>query len=129
MSAAKAPTSGAAVVWSRFWNDVDNPAWLAARDLLDLCPTVRRFFAGYLDVDEEGVWLDWTTAAEHLADTGFSSTEGRLALLVAALTTGTPVDIGLLDSMGSWQDDVWAVMTSWATEGRLHLVDAYGNRP
>lgn len=80
------------------------------------------------------VVLDWESAAGRVdtghidtecIDTGqidaagFSSTEARLARLVAALTTGAPLDLASLAWMGSWSSQVWQVLCEWGTDGRL----------
>ncbi len=129
--------------WDEYWNGVGNQDWQAAGRLLDLSPRVRGYFAGHLAVvlkphhgddlddpyDDEGhepperrrreVTLDWEAAAGRIDADGFSSTEARLARLVAALTTGQPLELASLTWMGSWTAQVWQVLCEWGTDGRL----------
>ena len=115
------------------------PTRQAARLLLELSGRARRFYAAHLAVvlepafDVDGhqlperrreVILDGESAAEcidtgHIDAAGFSSTEARLARLVAALTTGAPLDLASLTWMGSWSSQVWQVLCAWGTAGRL----------
>ena len=131
-------------LWQEYWARVGNEDWQAARRLLELSWRVRGFYAAHLAVvlepafDDEGhelagrrreVVLDWESAADRIAtghiDTGqvdaagFSSTEARLARLVAALATGAPIDLASLAWMGSWSSQVWQVLCEWGTDGRL----------
>ncbi len=125
--------------WDECWDGVGNQDWQAARRLLDLSPRVCGYFAGHLAVvlephheddrdDDDGheppewrrdVVLDWEAAAGRIDAEGFSSTEARLARLVAALTTGQPLELASLTWMGSWSSQVWRVLCEWGTEGRL----------
>ncbi len=125
-------------LWDEYWNGVGNGDWQAARRLLELSPRVCGFFAGHLavvlepafddDRDDDGhemterrrdVTLDWEAAAGRIDADGFSSTEARLARLVAALTTGQPLELASLTWMGSWTAQVWTVLCEWGTDGRL----------
>lgn len=47
---------------------------------------------------------------------GLSSTEYRLARLVAALTTGQPIHLVSLSWMASWQGQMWRVLVQWGTD-------------
>jgi hypothetical protein len=79
---------------------------------------------GRLDL-ESGVWifntaLDWEGWVADVDERGraWSSTEWRLYDLVAGLTTGRPFNIvGVLDRMGSWEAEVWEILTEWGTGG------------
>jgi len=129
-------------LWQEYWNGVGNGNgdWQAARRLLELSPRVCGYFAGHLAVvlephddddrdDDDGhepperrrrdVTLDWVAAAGRIDADGFSSTEARLARLVAALTTGQPLELASLTWMGSWSSQVWRVLCEWGTDGRL----------
>ena len=126
-------------LWEQYWAVVANEDWRAARGLLELSGRVRRFYAAHLAVvlepafDDDGhqlperrqeVILDWESAAGcidtgHINAAGFSSTEARLARLVAALTTGAPLDLASLTWMGSWSSQVWQILCAWGTDGRL----------
>ena len=126
-------------LWQEYWNGVGNQDWQAARRLLDLSPRVRGYFAGHLavvlephyddDRDDDGheppelrrrdVTLDWVAAAGRIDAQGSSSTEARLARLVAALTTGQPLELASLTWMGSWTAQVWTALCEWGTDGRL----------
>lgn len=62
-------------------------------------------------------WRAWVADVD-LRGRGWSSTEWRLFAVVAALTTGRPLTIvGVLDRRGSWEADVWRVLTEWGTGG------------
>jgi len=131
-------------LWDEYWAGVGNEDWQAARLLLELSGRVRRFYAAHLAVDLEPAFdddghqpparrreviLDWESAAGcigpgcidtgHINAAGFSSTEARLARLVAAMTTGAPLDLASLTWMGSWSSQVWQVLCEWGTDGRL----------
>jgi len=123
-------------LWREYWVQVRNEDWLTAGRLLDLSPRVQGFFACYLaeDVvpsyDDDGherprslheVALDWEAAAARIEADGFSSTERRLAMLVAALTTGQPLDLESLTRMGYWTLQVWRVLLDWGTDGQATL--------
>lgn len=129
--------------WGQYWAEVGNEAWQAARRLLDLSPRVAGFYANHLEVvpvvryDDDGdiradlgdeLVLDWEAAADQIAADGFSSTEARLARLVAALTTGAPFPLADLGWMNDWTTDVLAVLVRWASDDRLS-VTAAGERP
>ena len=129
--------------WDRYWAEVGNETWQAARHLLDLSPRVAGFYANHLQVvpvvryDDDGdiradlgddLVLDWEAAAAQIAADGFSSTEARLARLVAALTTGAPFPLADLASMNDWTTDVLAVLVRWASDDRLDVTTA-GDRP
>jgi hypothetical protein len=129
-------TANDATRWDAYWSAVGNEDWLVARRLLELSPRVRSFFASHFEevqipiIDDGGrelglcrceLTLDWKAAAEHIDDDGFSSTEHRLARLVAALTAGEPVHLASLTLMNSWSTDVWRVLTEWGTDGRSTL--------
>ncbi len=123
-------------LWREYWAQVRNEDWLTARRLLELSPRVQGFFACYQaeDVvpiyDDDGherpqplrdVALDWEAAAARIEADGFSSTERRLAMLVAALTTGQPLDLESLTRMGYWTLQVWRVLLDWGTDGQATL--------
>lgn len=123
---------------------IGNESMLAALALLDLSPTVARDVAQFTewatasgrftyDRDENGhadpdtgvfhpdAFIDWEAWADDYDSHGrsWSSTEHRLAQLVAALTV---IDramkiTGVLDSMGSWESDVWRILVEWGTGG------------
>lgn len=65
--------------------------------------------------------IDWEAWAEDYdrEGRGWSSTEHRLAQLVAALTVRdrTMKISGVLDLMGSWERDVWRILVEWGTGG------------
>lgn len=128
--------------WSEYWTQVGNEDWLAARRLLDLSPRVSGFYGCYLTeelvpshIEDDGghlrtrkrpnLQLDWQAAASRVDADGFSSTERRLARLVAALATGHPVDLQDLSQLGSWSLDVWAILTEWATDGAATVHPAH----
>jgi hypothetical protein len=125
-----------AALWHDFWASVGNEDWLAAAHLLEASPRVRGYFARFLGEEltprfdtagnEAGtpfseVLLDWKAAADRIDLEGFSSTETRLARLVAALTTEQPFPIEDLTRMGSWSLHVWQALVEWGTDGRATL--------
>ena len=129
-------TTTETALWHHFWASVGNEDWLAAAHLLEASPRVRGYFACYLGeeltprLDEAGkevgppfseVMLDWQAAADRIHLEGFSSTEHRLARLVAALTTEQPFLIADLTRMGSWSMHVWQALVEWGTDGRATL--------
>lgn len=83
----------------------------------------RSSVSGFRDESGEWIWgleLDWEARVTDV-DTrgrGWSNTESRLFQLVAALLTGQPLKIvGVLDLMGSWETNVWRILTDWGTGG------------
>jgi len=123
--------------WQEYWTDVHNEDWLAARQLLELSPEVRDFYAWNLAEelvptdDDDGherhrsrreLRLDWAGAASRTDKDG-SFTERRVAHLVAALTADQPADLTLLTWMGSWSTPVWRILLGWGTDGRATLAE------
>lgn len=129
------PTPSGTPAWPDFWKQVGSEEWLAAKALLELDTygTVRNDAGHHLaypaqpyrTVNEDGercwaIVMDWegwvADVDEH--GRGWSSTERRLFHLVAALTTGRPLNIiGVLDQMNSWEHDVWRILVDWGTGG------------
>lgn len=68
-----------------------------------------------------GAVLDWEGWVADLdaRGRGWSSTENRLAPLVAAMVTpGRQVPVvGFLDSLAARETDVWRILTTWASGG------------
>ena len=129
-------TATETALWQEYWAGVRNEDWFAAARLLDASLRVRGYFACYLReeltprLDEAGnevgaplreVVLDWESAADRIHLDGFSSSEYRLARLVAALTTGEPFPIEDLARMGSWSTHVRQVLVEWGTAGTATL--------
>jgi len=136
MTTSNTPNITKTSLWQEYWTQVRNEDWLAARQLLDLSPRVHGFFACYLaeelvpTYDDDGherprslrdLNLDWAAAAARIDADGFSSTERRLARLVAALTTGQPLDLESMSRMGSWSLQVWQILLHWGTDGAATL--------
>lgn len=81
--------------WDDYWAGVGNEDMLAARDLINLSPAIRRHFEAFLDWDEYDdedpgyVWrsvnLDWCAAAEAADRWPCSTTERILLDLVLGL--------------------------------------------
>lgn len=115
--------------WERYWSQVGNEDYLAAKQLLDLSPRVANHFAAYAHArTDDGGWeVQWGKAIAALDTSGMSTTEMNLADLVAGLVC--PVDgasehlisVKSLAWMGSWTDDVLRILLAWATDGRLSL--------
>ncbi len=133
---AISPSSDPEHEWDEVWSQVRNDDWLAARRLLDISPRVRNYFARHLDeelsprfdldgteLDEprRDLELDWQAAADRIDSDGLSSTESRLAHIVAALTTDEPLNLASLSRLGSWTFDVWQVLAEWGTDGAAVL--------
>lgn len=118
-------TTAATAAWDAHWTGIRDEDWLAAKQLLDLSPRVAGYYASHLTPtrpDGRGTGeahLDWDAAASGIPEECFSSTERRLALLVAAVVTDAPVRLSDLGLMESWAVPVWQVLTSWATRGDL----------
>jgi hypothetical protein len=111
--------------WQDYWSDLDNEAWLAARELIELSPRLVDLFSLFLwgsEDDADGPWLDWQAAADHVeAGAGLSSGERRLAAVVLGLTAGRPVRLQDMGYEGSWSDAMWSVLVRWGTNGRLDV--------
>lgn len=130
--------------WERTWQAYGNEAWLTAKALIEISPALladARQYTGWSrgdgHRDADGVFhpAPQFQAAAWLASVdqdgrGWSSTERRLFDLVASLLDDDrPLRlVGTLDSMGSWESQVWAVLVQWGTggdnrdyPGRLHL--------
>jgi hypothetical protein len=129
------PTATAA--WEQFWRRVDGEDWLTAKALIELSPALHREAADWL---ARGPSLrDWVDDVDERGR-GWSSTEGRLFRVVAALLDPAPdavdahevpyaIQIGdgrvrravplsyFLDLMGSWEGDFWHILTNWGTGG------------
>jgi len=130
-------TSGSrAALWQEYWTRVRNQDWLTARQLLEISPRAEGFFACYAATeqiptyDEDGherprslrdLGLDGNAAAGRIDADGLSCTERRLAMLVAALTTGQPLDLQFLSRMWSWSLQVWQILLHWCTDGAATL--------
>ncbi len=119
---------------------VGNEAWLAAIALLDLSPALAndaaRFTAWSRDgghytytgdgdarestfhPDAEMDWDGWAADVDQVGR-GWSSTEARLFQLIAALVVdGREVRLpGVLDDLGSWQQQVLDIVVQWASGG------------
>lgn len=119
--------------------DVGSEEGLAAIALLELSPVVRadaeqftEWARGdgrytYTGDGEDRVstfhpsprmdWAGWAADVE-LHGRDWSSTEGRLYKIIAALTTGAEIQLaGILDRMDSWEADVWRILVEWGTGG------------
>lgn len=130
--------------WGGYWSEVGNETYLAAKELCEISPRVRGFFERFITardvshlLEEYGPnvkvdrWeLDWNAAAAQIDNDGMSSTENRLAHIVASLTAYDdpeekkphPVYMTELGYLGSWERDVWSILVNWATDGRLTVV-------
>lgn len=123
---------------------VGSEDWLAALALLALSPTLTHDVAEFTEWSRDGGSYTYEGEGENKTSTfhptaqmdwdawwadvvkngrGWSSTEHRLAQLVASLTASVddePVRIpllGTLDYMGSWEADVWRILAEWGTGG------------
>lgn len=136
MNAPARTTATAAVGvdgWERYWAQVGNEEWLAARELLDLSARLREVFGAFVNQDPKAgpgeLELDWDAAAEQVEREALSSTEYKLARLVLGLTTGQPFPVESLCWMGSWQGEVWRVLVQWASGGALTTAPGTGASP
>lgn len=124
--------------WDQYWCEVRNEDWITARRLLDISPRVRGLYALHLveeltpryDVDgteldepRRDLNLDWQAAADRIDSDGLSSTESRLAHLVAALTTDESLNLASLTVMGTWTFEVWQALAEWGTDGAATLAN------
>lgn len=104
--------------WDQTWADIDGEAWLAAKALLELSPALRRDAIQWMSrrsID----WDGWIASVDE-DGRGWSSSERRLFEIVAALVAEEPRAVpirGLLDNMGSWENDVWRILVNWGTGG------------
>lgn len=131
--------------WEGYWATVGSEDYLYARELIELSPSVRSHFAAHVHGDPNDPWaddalhLDWQAAAAAADEWPASGTERRLLDLVLSLvnpdvsghheqrededgsyevwvTTGVrKIDVRDLGSMGSWRDDVAAIVGRYIT--------------
>lgn len=130
--------------WTEYWSEVGNEDWLAARELAQLSGSIQGFLRSFIHWNIEPVriddpnddlasipdpsgalWcsaeLDWDAAAAAYDDgLGYSSTELRLLAVILALTVlDRPIDLrNTLGLMGSWESEVWRILTEWGTQHR-----------
>lgn len=107
------------ITWEGYWSRVGNEDLLAARELLEVSPRVRAWFAHFIK-DDDTDDRPWDRAAAALPQAPLSSTERALAELVVALAANEtyPLHFRRLDTFGEWELDVWRILTEWATDGR-----------
>jgi hypothetical protein len=127
--------------WDAYWRTVGNETWLYVRELLELTESPKAHFAGFITpVNDARDWnLDWKAAAAAADEWPCSSTERRMLDLVLSLINpdeehghrtehdedgyytvptveGTrKIDARDLGSMGSWRDDVAAILARYIT--------------
>lgn len=131
-------TEGQRDAWVAYWRNVGSEEWLTAKALLELSPALHGEAASWVAVDgyRDGLraWIDDVDENGR----GWSSTESRLYRLVAALIDPHPdadaprdawetsvdgrvrrvVPVSyFLELMGSWEGDVWRILTEWGTGG------------
>lgn len=130
--------------WADYWATVGNEDYLAARELAQVSDSIQAFLASFIRWDLDpvmvddpndqmnsipdpsgdlwcGVELDWEAAAASYDEgLGYSSTEQRLLAIVLALVLeDRPLNIKrTLGYMGSWESEVWRILTEWGTGGR-----------
>lgn len=129
--------SPTAPMWDAYWGRVGSEDFLAAKALLELSPSIRLDATQWLEWSTDELWdddgetvgqsepyanLDWEGWVKDVDEQGrgWSGTEKRLFKVVAALVTSEPRAIplrGVLDYMGSWETDVWRILTEWGTGG------------
>lgn len=105
--------------WDEFWAGVGSEEWLAAQRLLELSPVLQRDARLWVlanTADDDDPWQAWADDVD-ARGRGWSSTERRLFGIVAALTTGRPLDLSTLGNLGSWEIDVWQILVDWGTGG------------
>ena len=125
--------------WDATWDRIGSEDWLTAKALLELSPALHHEAVSWVEqrgIDGLGDWIrDVDTQGR-----GWSSTEARLFRVVAALldpspdvldarqvTYGIQVDddhvrravplVTFLELMGSWEGEVWRILTEWGTGG------------
>lgn len=121
--------------WALYWRRVGNENYLTAKQLLELSPRVESFYRRFALVSPdtaggEEYIVDWLTAANSIEADGMSSSEMRLAHLVAGLICGREgethlIDLNILGYMGSWTDDVLRILVKWASDGRLDVTGRF----
>jgi hypothetical protein len=131
-------TPTTATAWDAFWRRVDSEEWLTARALLQLSPALHREATSWVEKRGHDGLHDWIADVDNNGR-GWSSTEARLFRVVAALVDPYPdrdeprgpweaptTDGGVrrvvavtnfLELMGSWEGDVWRILTEWGTGG------------
>lgn len=124
--------------WDAFWAGVGSEEWLTAKALLELAPALQREAASWVASRGHDGLHEWVTDVDDNGR-GWSSTEGRLFRLVAALVDPYPdrnTAVGsweaptasggvrrvvpvanFLELMGSWEGEVWRILTEWGTGG------------
>lgn len=120
--------------WDEYWSKIGNEQWLAAKALLELSRQARNDVESWLRWNEEELYdtdgnvtgvervaaLDWDEWADDFEKQGrgYSDTECHLLELVAALTAQRPLRMtAVLSYTGSWETDVWRILTEWGTGG------------
>lgn len=120
-------------------DSVQNEEWLAALALVELSPGLTAEIAAWCSWSRDsGRWtyddpndpdastfhphavVDWQAWAADVDEhgRGWSGTERRTAQLVMALTVGRPTPlVGVLDSLGSSQDEALDIIAAWVTGG------------
>lgn len=124
--------------WEAFWSRVGSEEWLTAKALLELSPALHREATSWIEQRGHDGLHGWIRDVDENGR-GWSSTEGRLFRLVAALVDPYPdqdvprgpweaptADGGVrrvipvsnfLELMGSWEGEVWRILTEWGTGG------------
>lgn len=123
--------------WDGYWAGISGEDWLTAKALIELSPALHTeamaWVAGGRDL------LAWVAHVDG-GGRGWSSTEGRLFRVVAALLDPVPDVIDardvpyamqagvdrvvrgvplshFFDLMGSWEGEFWRILTTWGTGG------------
>lgn len=127
--------------WEAAWRTVGSEDWLTAKALLELSPALLREASAWVagHDGQPGELIGWVEDVDRRGR-GWSSTEGRLFRVVAALLDPSPdvldareVGYGMqmnedrvlrgvplvyfLELMGSWEGEVWRILTEWGTGG------------
>lgn len=128
-----APTRPGAPGWDEVWEDYGSGSWLAAKALIEISPALLRDAAqwtAYAPIsghrDDQGVFRpdpifeaeQWIASVESQGR-GWSSTEQHLFEVIASLLDPERSMrlVGFLDSMGSWEAEVWRILVNWGTGG------------
>lgn len=134
-------TTSDTTIWTAYWADINGERWLTAKALIELSPSLHREATSWVDAGHD--LRDWIRDVDD-SGRGWSSTEARLFHVVAALVDPYPNDedargrtiplqpytvetgrgrrrliplADCLDSMGSWEAEVWQVLVNWGTGG------------
>lgn len=126
------------LAWDAFWSHVGSEEWLTAKALIELSYALRAEAFSWVERRGRDGLHDWIRDVDDNGR-GWSSSEARLFRLVAALVDPYPDQVApsgpweaptadggvrrvipvsnFLELMGSWEGEVWRILTEWGTGG------------